>query len=191
MWGWVVGMGCGDGLWGWAGTDANPAAFYLGLCRLHGILSPPSATTTYRRRATCRHDAAGGPFYLRAQRCRRNCSSLLRRLLQAELIYFATTKIRIGRGNVAATTSHAGHSTCRYDGAAGGTVLVRSKDCCRRTVLLAGTIALQRFSISSPDLRIDAAKRSKQGQSVHRFSISGPDLRIDAAKRSKQGQSVH
>ena len=119
-------------------------------------------------RSTCRHDsAAGGPFYLRAQRCRRNCSSLLRRLLQAELIYFATTKIRIGRGNVAATTSQAGHSTCRYDGAAGGTVLVRSKDCCRRTVLLAGTIALQRFSISSPDLRIDAAIRSKQGQSAH------------------------
>ena len=95
-------------------------------------------------RSTCRHDsAAGGPFYLRAQRCRRNCSSLLRRLLQAELIYFAATKIRIGRGNVAATTSQAGHSTCRYDGAAGGTVLVRSKDCCRRTVLLAGTMVLQ------------------------------------------------
>ena len=51
LWGWVVGMGCGDGLWGWAGTDATPAAFYLGLCRLRGILSPPSATTTYRRRA--------------------------------------------------------------------------------------------------------------------------------------------
>ena len=52
-------------------------------------------------------------------------------------------------------------------------------------------MVLQRFLISGPDLRIDAAKRSKQGQSVHRFSISGPDLRIDAAKRSKQGQSVH
>ena len=51
--------------------------------------------------------------------------------------------------------------------------------------------SVHRFSISSPDLRIDAAKRSKQGQSVHRFSISGPDLRIDAAKRSKLGQSVH
>ena len=46
---------------------------------------------------------------------------------------------------------------------------------------------MHRFSISSPDLRIDAAKRSKQGQSVHRFSISSLDLRIDAAKRSKQG----
>ena len=55
---------------------------------------------------------------------------------------------------------------------------------------LAGTIALHRFSISSPDLQIDAAKRSKQGQSVHRFLISSPDLRIDAAKRSNLGQSV-
>ena len=62
--------------------------------------------------------AVGGPFYLRARRCRRNCSSLLRRLLQAELIYFAATKIRIGRGNVAATTSQADHFTCRHDGAA-------------------------------------------------------------------------
>ena len=50
---------------------------------------------------------------------------------------------------------------------------------------------VHRFSISSPDLRIGAAIRSKQGQSVHRFSISSPDLRIDAAIRSKQGQSVH
>ena len=125
-------------MWGRAGTDATPAAFNLGLCRLRGILSPPSATTTFRRRATCRHDAAGGPFYLRAQRCRRNCSSLLRRLLQAELIYFAATKIRIGRGNVATTTSQAGYSTCRYDGAAGGSVLVRSIDCSRRAVLLCG-----------------------------------------------------
>ena len=56
--------------------------------------------------------------HLPARRCRRNCSSLLRRLLQAELIYFAATKIRIGRGNVAATTSQAGHSFLRHDGAA-------------------------------------------------------------------------
>ena len=49
---------------------------------------------------------------------------------------------------------------------------------------------VHRFSISSPDLRIDAAIRSKQGQSVHRFLISSPDLRIDAAKRSKQWQSL-
>ena len=56
--------------------------------------------------------------HLPARRCRRNCSSLLRRLLQAELIYFAAKKIRIGRGNVAATTSQAGHSFLRHDGAA-------------------------------------------------------------------------
>ena len=35
------------------GAGATPAAFYLGLCRLRGILSPPAP-----------HDfAAGGPFY--------------------------------------------------------------------------------------------------------------------------------
>ena len=47
----AVRKGCGEGLWGRAGTDATPAAFNLGLCLLHGILSPPSATTTFRRRA--------------------------------------------------------------------------------------------------------------------------------------------
>ena len=41
--------------------------------------------------------------------------------------------------------------------------------------------SVHRFLISSPDLRIDAAIRSKQGQSVHRFLISGSNLRIDAA----------
>ena len=61
----------------------------------------------------------------------------------------------------------------------------------RRAILLAGTMVLHRFLISSSNLRIDAAKRSKKGQSVHRFPISGPDLRIDATKRPKQGQSVH
>ena len=39
-----------------AGTGATPAAFYLGLCRLRGILSLPAA-----------HDyAAGGPFFCAA-----------------------------------------------------------------------------------------------------------------------------
>ena len=40
--------GCVDGV---TGTGTTPAAFYLGLCRLRGILSPPSSTTTCRRRA--------------------------------------------------------------------------------------------------------------------------------------------
>ena len=35
---------------GAAGTGTTPAAFYLGLCRLRAILSPPASVTTYRRR---------------------------------------------------------------------------------------------------------------------------------------------
>ena len=35
-----------------AGTDATPAAFYLGLCRLRGVMSPPAP----------RVFAAGGQF---------------------------------------------------------------------------------------------------------------------------------
>ena len=69
-----------------AGAGATPAAFYLGLCRLRGILSPPAPHDDY---------AAGGPFY------------------------FATTKIGIGRGIVAATTFRRRNcSTCRIDGVA-------------------------------------------------------------------------
>ena len=41
-----------------------------------------------------------------------------RRLLQAELQYFATKKIGIGRGTVAATPAQASNSTCRNDGTA-------------------------------------------------------------------------
>ena len=62
---------------GTAGTGTTPAAFYLGLCRLRGILSPPASATTNRRRAIllCRNEeknrtrriaattaVAGGPF---------------------------------------------------------------------------------------------------------------------------------
>ena len=50
--------------------------------------------------------SAGGLFYLP------------RRLLQAELQYFATKKIGIGCGTVAATPAQASYSTCRHDGTA-------------------------------------------------------------------------
>ena len=43
---------------------------------------------------------------------------LPRRLLQAELQYFATKKIGIGCGTVAATPAQASYSTCRHDGTA-------------------------------------------------------------------------
>ena len=40
-----------------AGTGATPAAFYLGLCRLRGILSLPASTRRcYRRAILHRHD---------------------------------------------------------------------------------------------------------------------------------------
>ena len=142
-------MGCGDGLWGWAGTDATPAAFNIGLCRLRGILSPPSATTTFRRRAVL----LAGTM-----------------VLQAELIYFAATKIRIGRGNVAATTSQAGHSFLRHDGAA--TILdfrPRIGNHCSTT----GHFGDFRATILDFKPRIEnrCSQKSKQGQSAHRFSI--------------------
>ena len=42
------------------------------------------------------------------------------------------------------------------------------------------TSCVQRFLISSPDLRIDASFTPETSFCVHRFLISSPDLRIDA-----------
>ena len=125
MWGWAVGMG---------GDRRHSGGFLL------RIMPPPwHSVPTLRNnnlpqagRSTCRHDgAAGGSVLLcdeenwnrTQQRGGNDCcrwAFLLAgtRALQAEQFYFAAKKIRIGRGNVAATTSQAGHSFLRHDGAA-------------------------------------------------------------------------
>ena len=90
--------------------------------------------------ATTTKQQAGSSSLRQRQSCRQAVQYCDNGLPQAELLFFETTKIRIGRGIVAATT------------------------CRRRAVILAGTMVLHRFLISNPDLRIDAAKRSKQGQ---------------------------
>ena len=61
-----------------AGTGATPAAFYLGLCRLRGVLFPPAP-----------HDhAAGGPFFVATTTA------------AGGPFYFATKKIGVGRGSL-------------------------------------------------------------------------------------------
>ena len=68
----------------WRGQGATPAAFYLGLCRLRGILSPP-APQDYAARGlffAAATSAAGGPFSFaaakngigRGPRCHYDCS---------------------------------------------------------------------------------------------------------------------
>ncbi len=79
LWGWVVGMGCGDGLWGWVvgmgGDRRHSGGFLL------RIMPPP---------------------------------------------WHSVPAVRNN------DLPQAGRSTCRHDGAADGTILLRSKDCCRR-----------------------------------------------------------
>ena len=72
----------------------HSGGFYLGLCRLRGVLSPPAP-----------HDfASGGPFFAAATADAGGTVLLCGNdLTQAELLYFAPTKIGIGRGTVAAT----------------------------------------------------------------------------------------
>ena len=84
----------------YCGRDrCHSGGFYLGLCRLRGILSPPAP-----------HDcAAGGLFFAAATVLRRRTVLLCGNdLTQAELFYFATKKIGIGRSNVAAKTAVGG-----------------------------------------------------------------------------------
>ena len=94
------------------GQGATPAAFYLGLCRLCGILSPPASPRSFCRRAilTCSYDgAAGGPFLATAAMALHRFASLglksridARWLcdydLQAKPFSVAAKKISIGRG---------------------------------------------------------------------------------------------
>ena len=82
------------------GQGATPAAFYLGLCRLRCILSPPAP-----------HDcAAGGPFLTAAAMTLRRSASLglksridaalaLRRRSAGGPFFFTAAKNRIGRGS--------------------------------------------------------------------------------------------
>ena len=67
---------------GTAGTGTTPAAFYLGLCRLRAILSPPASVTTYRRRnhsplrqRRIESDAEPLCCYARCRRAIPHCSS--------------------------------------------------------------------------------------------------------------------
>ena len=76
----VVAEGCLCGrMLLWRGQGATPAAFYLGLCRLRGILSPPVP-------ACVRHDHSAGSH----SSCRSDGDA-------CGPFFFAATKIRIGR----------------------------------------------------------------------------------------------
>ena len=103
------------------GQVATPAAFYLGLCRLRGNLSPPAPATVILQAGNSSmrlRTLQAGHSILRQRASAGGLFYLPRRLLQAELQYFATKKIGIGRGTVAATPAQASNSTCRHDGTA-------------------------------------------------------------------------
>ena len=89
------------------GQVATPAAFYLGLCRLRGNLSPPAPATVILQAGNSSmrlRTLQAGHSILRQRASAGRLFYLPRRLLQAELQYFATKKIGIGRGTVATTT---------------------------------------------------------------------------------------
>ena len=113
--------------------------------------------------------------------CRPNCSTLRRRKLESDAVRYC------GRDRRPTTMLQVGRFTLRRRKLASDAAPLRLRLLQAELFYFAGTMALHRFLISGQDLRIDVAKRPKQGQTVHRFLISGPDLRIDVAKRPKQG----
>ena len=125
--------------------------------------------------------AAGGPFNtattifrrrnyssLRQRKLESDASSLRQKLLQAGYSSLRQRKFESDTASLRLQLLQASLSSLRQRKLESDAAPLRQR-LRRRAILLAGTIALHRFSISSPDLRIDAAKRSKQGQSVHRF----------------------
>ena len=103
-------------------------------------------------------NAAGGPFFpattikqqaghssLRRRKLESDAAAWRQRLRrraiqycdnglpQAEMLYFATKKIGIGRGTVATTTAQAGHSILRQRASAGGTAILCDEENLNRT----------------------------------------------------------
>ena len=71
-----------------AGTGATPAAFYLGLCRLRGIQSPPASAT-----ASCRRNRSP----LRQRRIESDADLVAATATAGGLFFFAAMQKRIGR----------------------------------------------------------------------------------------------
>ena len=137
-----------------AGAGATPAAFYLGLCRLRGILSPPAS-----------HDhAAGGPFFSAATKIRiGHGRSLSRRSLQA--VHSSLRQRRLDSD---------AEDLCRYASCRRAILL-----CCYEnwkqtqnaveTTNSAGE-TLHRFPSLSLKSRITAHRRTFPGKTMQRFS---------------------
>ena len=80
-------------------------AFYLGLCRLRGNLSLPAPTTVILQ---------AGHFFLRQRQSSRLAVQYCDNgLPQAELLFFETTKIRIGRAPLRQILLQASYSSLR------------------------------------------------------------------------------
>ena len=116
-----------------AGAGATPTAFYLGLCRLRGILSLPAS-----------HDhAAGGPFFSAATKIRfgrgrslslsqlqAGHSSLQQRRLESDAARRSGSTVAAGTG---ATPAAFYLGLCHLRGILS---LPAFRQCCRRAILL-------------------------------------------------------
>ena len=91
-----------------AGTVATPAAFYLGLCRLRGIQSPPASAT-----ASCRRNRSP----LRQRRIESDADLVAATATAGWLFFFAAMQKRIGRRtSLPLRPLQAGHSSLQQRG---------------------------------------------------------------------------
>ena len=122
-----------------AGTGATPAAFYLGLCRLRGILSLPAS-----------HDhAAGGQILSWRRLLQAGYSSMRRRRMESD-----------AESAVATTVAGEPIRLCRYEDWNRTRNLVAATAAACEPFFTATTIVLHRFPSLSLKSRIDARKRA-------------------------------
>ena len=102
-----------------AGTGATPAAFYLGLCRLRGILSLPAS-----------HDnAAGGQILSWRRLLQAGYSSMRRRKLESDAESAVATTVAGGLFFDAATKNRNGRRPRSRYGRCMRAILYRHNDC--------------------------------------------------------------
>ena len=149
-----------------AGAGATPAAFYLGLCRLRGILSLPAS-----------HDcAAGGPFFFAAKKIRIGRGrSLPLRNQQAKP--FSPASIPKSGPEIKNRCTHEGIN--RQNLAA----IPKLTPSNQESLHAGGRFRAKTCSDSQVDplkSRITAEPRSFPGKTRQRFPSLGPKSRIDA-----------
>ena len=169
-----------------AETGATPAAFYLGLCRLRGILSPPASATVILqeclssaqlrwccRRAVLSCSSDGAAAILKSGlEIKKRCS--LWAILEGFLASIPKSGPEIKNRCSLWAVLEGFLASIPKSG-------LEIKNHCTQEAISGQN--MQRFASLGLKSRIDARRRAETGKSLHRFPSLGLKSRIDARKR--------